>query len=180
MIIAKQKRRENIAEYILYLWQIEDILRACNLDFDIVKKQIIEGYNTDELTTKEITGWYESLIHMMHSENIEKKGHLQFVKNSINELNEIHLKLLSTSGHSDYMRYFTQAKANIDFFRKKSNNLESNDVEICLNALYTLLLMNISGKQILPETAESMETFSKLIALLAHRFKEWEDGSLEL
>ena len=28
MDIAKSKRRENIAEYILYLWQLEDLLRA--------------------------------------------------------------------------------------------------------------------------------------------------------
>ena len=28
MDIALAKRRENIAEYILYLWQIEDLLRA--------------------------------------------------------------------------------------------------------------------------------------------------------
>ena len=26
MDIAKSKRRENIAEYILYLWQLEDLL----------------------------------------------------------------------------------------------------------------------------------------------------------
>ena len=28
MDIALAKRRENIAEYILYLWQIEDLLRG--------------------------------------------------------------------------------------------------------------------------------------------------------
>ena len=36
MIIAQQKRRENIAEYLLYLWQVEDLLRACHLDIDTV------------------------------------------------------------------------------------------------------------------------------------------------
>ena len=28
MYIAQRKRKENIAEYILYLWQLEDLLRA--------------------------------------------------------------------------------------------------------------------------------------------------------
>ena len=28
MYIAQSKRKENIAEYILYLWQLEDLLRA--------------------------------------------------------------------------------------------------------------------------------------------------------
>lgn len=180
MIIAKQKRRENIAEYILYMWQLEDILRACNLDLETVKRQIIEGYKTDEPTTREITGWYESLIHMIRSENIEKYGHLQLVKNTLNELNEVHLKILSKPDQSEYGRFYIQAKANINLFRKKSNNFESNDIELCLNALYSLLLMKISGKEVSPETSESMETFSKLLALLSLKYKEWEEGRLEL
>jgi hypothetical protein len=32
MITASQKRKENIAEYLLYMWQIEDIIRANGLD----------------------------------------------------------------------------------------------------------------------------------------------------
>ena len=31
MKIASQKRKENIAEYLLYMWQIEDIIRANGL-----------------------------------------------------------------------------------------------------------------------------------------------------
>ncbi|MDE7144362.1 MAG: DUF4924 family protein, partial [Muribaculaceae bacterium] len=34
MIIASEKRKNNIAEYLLYMWQIEDIIRANNLDID--------------------------------------------------------------------------------------------------------------------------------------------------
>ena len=32
MIIALQKKKENIAEYLIYMWQVEDLLRACQLD----------------------------------------------------------------------------------------------------------------------------------------------------
>ena len=28
MITASAKKRENIAEYLLYMWQIEDLIRA--------------------------------------------------------------------------------------------------------------------------------------------------------
>ena len=38
MIIAKQKRRENIAEYVLYMWQLEDLIRAYNFDIDAMTK----------------------------------------------------------------------------------------------------------------------------------------------
>lgn len=38
MIIASRKRKENIAEYILYMWQIEDIIRANSCDIEQIKK----------------------------------------------------------------------------------------------------------------------------------------------
>ena len=37
MIIASQKKKENIAEYLLYMWQIEDIIRAYGLDIPNTK-----------------------------------------------------------------------------------------------------------------------------------------------
>ena len=45
MIIASQKRKENIAEYLLYMWQIEDIIRAYKLDIDTIDEQIVSKYN---------------------------------------------------------------------------------------------------------------------------------------
>lgn len=180
MIIAKQKRRENIAEYILYMWQLEDLLRACNLDIETVKQKIIAGYKADKPNNIEITGWYESLIHMIRSEGIDKAGHMQLVKNTLNEVNELHLKLLAQPNQVDYGRAFINAKSNITLFRTKSNNIVASDIEICFNALYSLLLMKISGKEIHPETIQSMESFSNLLSLLAHKFNEWESGKLEL
>ena len=62
MIIAQQKRKENIAEYLLYLWQVEDLLRACKLDIETVEKTVISRYDVDETTRHEIKEWYESLM----------------------------------------------------------------------------------------------------------------------
>ena len=47
MFIAKQKRKENIAEYLLYMWQIEDLIRANNCDIDKIEHNIIDKYNVD-------------------------------------------------------------------------------------------------------------------------------------
>ena len=62
MIIAQQKRKENIAEYLLYLWQVEDLLRACKLNINTVEKAVIARYDVDEKTRHDIREWYESLI----------------------------------------------------------------------------------------------------------------------
>ena len=71
MIIASQKKKENIAEYLLYMWQIEDIIRAYGLDIDQIQKHIINSYDLPEEQKKSMREWYESLIDMMHSEGVE-------------------------------------------------------------------------------------------------------------
>ena len=44
MITASAKKRENIAEYLLYMWQIEDLIRANNLDIEKIENNIIAKY----------------------------------------------------------------------------------------------------------------------------------------
>ena len=180
MIIAKEKRRANIAEYVIYMWHLEDLLRACKLDIDTVQQKIIDGYQAKSQDQIEIKEWYESLIHMIRSEEIVESGHLQMVKNTVAEMTEIHQLLLKSNKEQNYMRCFFMAKPNISMFRSKSNNPEASDIEICLHALYTLLLMKMSGKDLSVETMESMNTFSQLLAELSAKYKAWEEGSLDI
>ena len=91
MLIARQKKKENIAEYLLYMWQVEDIIRACGGDMNLIRQRIIDGYQglTDE-TRQEMTDWYENLCEMMRIEGVMEKGHLQINKNVIIELTDLH------------------------------------------------------------------------------------------
>ena len=41
MDIALSKRKENIAEYILYLWQLEDLLRALQFSPEAIYSTLI-------------------------------------------------------------------------------------------------------------------------------------------
>ena len=62
MIVARQKKEENIAEYLLYMWQIEDFIRACRGNIDVIQKQIIDGYRGQSPETMNaIHEWYENL-----------------------------------------------------------------------------------------------------------------------
>ena len=71
MYIASQKHKENIAEYLLYMWQIEDVIRANGLDIDKIKTNVIDRFQLDDAQKKEMTEWYESLIDMMRRESVE-------------------------------------------------------------------------------------------------------------
>ena len=53
MIVASKKRKENIAEYLLYMWQIEDLIRANGLDIDKIRTNIIDKFNLDETQRRE-------------------------------------------------------------------------------------------------------------------------------
>ena len=109
MIIAQQTRKENIAEYLLYLWQVEDLLRACHLDIDTVDQAVIARYDVDDKTRHEIREWYESLIQMMEMENVRERGHIRVCHNVLIRLNDLHLQLLADQGrfpdyYADYYR----------------------------------------------------------------------------
>ena len=51
MLVAQQKLKENIAEYILYMYQIEDVIRAYQFDLD----SILENYVILNLMHPQIT-----------------------------------------------------------------------------------------------------------------------------
>ena len=36
MFIAQKLKQTNIAEYLIYMWQIEDIIRAAGCDIDLL------------------------------------------------------------------------------------------------------------------------------------------------
>ena len=98
MLIAQQKLKENIAEYILYMWQVEDMIRACNLDIDVIQERIVNSMVDDEAIRKEIRVWYADLISKMKLEGKEKKGHLRDLDDIFIEINYLHGTLIGLLG----------------------------------------------------------------------------------
>lgn len=176
MLIARAKKNSNIAEYILYMWQIEDMLRALNLDMEQVDRHIVSGFQVDEHTANEIHDWYDNLIAIMKKEKVETKGHIQALKNTVDELTELHFFLLHKAHDQRYQQLVTMAAGNLVEFRHKAEaDNEISDVELALNGLYGNLLLRLQKKEINPETAVAMESFGKMIAYLAARYKQMEE-----
>ena len=65
MYIAQQKRRENIAEYILYLWQLEDLLRALKFSPEAIYTSLVQNSDYDEQTKQQVFMWYMSLAGLL-------------------------------------------------------------------------------------------------------------------
>jgi uncharacterized protein YpbB len=76
MLIARDKKNKNISEYVLYMWQIEDLIRAFKFDIESLEKSIYGSFSNDPMLRKEIVEWYSNLVQMMEMEQIKKTGHL--------------------------------------------------------------------------------------------------------
>ena len=179
MYIASAKRKENIAEYLLYMWQIEDIIRACSLDIDQIKANIIAPQNLQPDDERRLTEWYESLIDMMKTEGVEKTGHLQINRNVIINLTDFHNQLLSDDKHLDYRAQFYAILPLIVEIRAKSGDNPVGEIESCFNLLYATLLMRLQKREISKQTADAITKTSRFIATLTDLFHQDENAENE-
>lgn len=176
MFTASQKRKENIAEYLLYMWQIEDLIRANNLDIDAIGRTLIEPTHFDDKQKQELIRWYESLIEMMRREDVTQKGHLQINRNILIDISDMHRRLLADPKKSDYQAQFYKTLPYIVELRSKAGEARTDEIETCFNALYGLLMMRLRRQEISPDTLKAMSEISRLIAMLAAEYHREENS----
>lgn len=167
MYTAKKLREENIAEYLLYMWQVEDLLRANGLDMENVRRCIIGLYKADEASRAEMEQWYAGLIEMMRLEGVAEKGHLQINKNVLIQLSDLHHMLLKSVKYPGYGAEFYKTLPYIVELRAKAGENKSGELETCFNALYGVLLMRLQQKEISNDTLNAISQISRFVSLLA-------------
>lgn len=181
MYIAREKRKSNIAEYILYMWQIEDLIRAYQFDIEKMNQELVEQYKVSDEEKHEIRSWYTGLAESMLTEGIRHSGHLAYLESLIDELNDFHFRLIDSPHHSEYQKIYMSSVRDISEFRKRMGQKERiTDMEVCLTALYGLLLMRLKKRAVSDDTKEVIQNFSELLAHLSDLFHRFEQGSLEL
>ncbi len=171
MYIAEEKRKNNIAEYIIYMFHIEDVIRSLNLDIQLIEKHIIDPFNLPYNEKRDMREWYSSLIHLLKENKLNKNGHNPFLKALMDELNDLHLHLLSDPEEKQYIDLYLGAKAGIQELVNKSDNTGKHEIEICLEGLYGLMLLRLSKKEVYPETDKAFKLISKMLSLLSAKYK---------
>ena len=94
MDIAQAKRKENIAEYILYLWQIEDLLRAMQFSPEAIYSQLVARREVAEEQKQIFLLWYMDIVNLLREEGKEYRGHLNHTLHLIADMHNLHLHLL--------------------------------------------------------------------------------------
>ncbi len=191
MIIAQKLKEQNIAEWLLYMWQVEDLLRGVSLDVDKLEDSYLSRFQLEGEQRAEMRRWYEDLAEMMRSEGVTHSGHLQICKNVIIWLDDLHRRLLKSMKHPVYsatyyhaLPFIVELRAkNKDKYKEQStkyNEEEKSEIENCFDALYGLMLLRLQGKPVSEETKKAMDSISRFIALLAEYYKKDKTESIEL
>lgn len=170
MLTARQLREENIAEYLLYMWQLEDVFRACRFDISVIKQRMVDDYPTDESTKQAMLQWYGDLMDMMRIEGVKDKGHIQINKNVLIQLTDLHQMLLKSVKYPEYASEFYKTLPIIVELRAKSGDDKVGEVETCFNALYGMMMMHLQGRDLTESTRAAMAQVSKFVSLLATYF----------
>ena len=178
MFISKQLKQQNIAEYLLYMWQVEDLIRAYGCDMDRIREQLVARFPIEQ--QQELVQWYADLIEMMRREEVMNQGHLQINKNVITWLTDLHLQLLASSKFPYYNAAYYKALPFIVELRAKGASKEEPELETCFEALYGILLLKLQKKDVGEETQKAQETITTLLSMLSTYYMEDKKGKLEL
>ncbi len=176
MRIAEQKLNENISEYILYMYQIEDIIRAFDFDIERIMTQFVMPQLPDSSFEGRYRKWYQGLIADMQSERIVESGHRMELQEILTELSYLHNTLLSVVNDEKYKTLVDQGTPLIEEFKSHSNLKDKNLLEICFQGLYMKLLLKLQKKPISQETEEAFDAMRIIVAYLARAYHRMKNG----
>mgnify|MGYP006092793831 CR=1 FL=1 len=177
MLISKKKEQENIAEYILYLFQIEEIIRSFKFNVDDIMEVFVLPNLPDTSFEGQYRKWYKEIIIEMKASNLEKKGHIDRVMEVFRELVFLHNTLHTMDKENKYKPLCERALTFIPEFRTKSGMKNNHDIEVMLHALYMKLQLRIRGKEITAETEEAFDAMRIQIAFLVREYHKMKSGN---
>ncbi len=182
MNIAQQKRRENIAEYILYLWQLEDLLRALQFSPEAIYNQLVAPRDIPEEGKENFLVWYMELAALLREEGKEQQGHLNHTLHLIGDLHNLHLQLMELPLGEHYRSTFARLSPELPRLRLilGKEQAEMSDTELQFRALYAAMLYRIKGKGESSPVQDTLALISPVIGELAALYGKVERGEVDL
>lgn len=151
-----KNKKENIAEYILYLWQLEDYLRAF--------PEMAEG--NEELS---------DILRMMHADDVMDGGHIQLAQIALKELEELSDDILSQE--ATYRAAMIRVTPSLNLLKARTDRPAMSNVEACLVLLYQIMMLRLQHREISAETQEVQQQATGLLQYLSKTY--FKQGELE-
>ena len=176
MFIAQELRKQSIAEYLLYMWQVEDIIRAYDCSLTRLRREYIEHFDYTEEQKEDLTDWYGNLINMMRREGKTQQGHLQINEIIVQDLGEMNARLLQSTKFPFYTAEYYRVLPFIVELRNRGGK-EYGEIETCLNALYGTMILRLQKKEISQDTAHAIKEITTFIGMLSDYYiKDHTEG----
>ena len=150
ILTMMKSKKDNIAEYILYLWQMEDYLRA---------------FPQNAEATPEL----HELNEMMHREGILDGGHLALANNALSEVEELHAQILDEDAM--YRAAILRLRPALNLLKAKTDRPTMSDIEACFVLLYQIMMLKLQKKEITPETADVQQRATQVLQFLSKTYK---------
>ena len=180
MYISQELRKRNIAEYLLDMWQVEDIIRAYGCSLARIRREYIDRFDYTDEQKEEMADWYGNLVRMMNSEGCRENGHLQINKIVIQQLSELSAELLASSNFPFYNSEYYKVLPFIVELRKRGADKEENEIETCFNALYGVMMLRLQNKPVSPDTEHAIKEITTFIGMLNDYYMKDKQGELKL
>ena len=179
MDIAQSRRRDNIAEYILYLWQLEDLLRALQFSPEAIWATLVAKREAQPEQQQAIFLWYMELCNLLREESKEEQGHLNHTLHLIADMHNLHLQLMHHPIGEHYRKTFAQLAPQLPQLRAMVKKEDISDTELAFRALYAAMLYRIKGggERAIEDT---LAVISPAIAELAAIHGKVERGEINL
>ena len=178
MVIAQELRKNSIAEYLLYMWQVEDIIRAYGCSLSRIRKEYIDSFELDDEQKEEELDWWGNLVRMMNQEGCREHGHLQINKIIVQDLSELHAQLLQSPKFPFYTSEYYKVLPFIVELRNRGDK-DLTEIETCLNALYGVMMLRLQHKDISPDTKHAIDEITTFLGMLSDYYKKDKTEGLD-
>lgn len=145
-------KKENIAEYVLGMWQMEDLIRAFASDEALLQNPFLSD-----------------LKRMMEQEGVMAQGHVQIALVAMQEMDEIHHTLYDEE--ATYRAAWIALMPYMNILKAKTDRPTMSDMEICLTFLYDIMLLRLKKQTISPETEATQRQVSALLRYIAMDYR---------
>lgn len=175
MLIAEKKKQKNIIEYILFMYQTEDLIKVYDFDMEKIEKYVITHLPISDEAKEEHNLWYREVSSQMKEEGIEAGGHLSQVQKIIEELSALSTLLLKDD--YEYQIVFNNAKKFIDHNLRLAEGKVDNEIQICINGIYGLLLMRINEQPVDESLMIPVKAFGEVLSYLGYKYHQKQSAN---
>lgn len=180
MLHPEKKRKENVIEYVLYLYHTQDTLRSLSLNMITIEEVLIEPQQLKTEDKLELKRHYESIVEEMERKGLENTGHIEEVYQIIGELSYVHNALINKLKDSAYRKLWETALPVIRELEAKANETAKNPIELCFNGLYGVMVLKMKQQEISKPTLQAVQTLNNMLKYLAKTYKEVLEGKISL